>query len=430
MKKFICLFSHLQNLFRHSRIRAELLASGILTFLSVTLLFTLDFILARKLGVAEFGRYSFTIAMVSIFAVIASTGLSSGVTRFIAEYLVTRSWRSIRGLISAASISLTISTFLIITIISILAYGPLADWEHVDSLFFVLPILPIMVFSLFRQGALRGLGKISEAILPKDVLLPMLLIIFAITYSSFAASDLLFWYFVFFLIVELVGLLWLWMAIPEEAKILRPKLELSRWIHTIPQMGIISLLQIGLSRWDLIILGSTSDAETTGVYAASIRLALVLGIVSRVIGLAMAPYITQSYYEKSTKELGSLLNKIFLIAIAFSIPPYFVLLFLSSELLNLFGSEFINGSYALRLLASGQFFLNITLPFQLFLLMTKHQTALLLTMMLSTFTLIVLYLSMAHHGMNMLATINALGMLVLAIGYIVVARHQIKQLGS
>ncbi|MER3319464.1 MAG: flippase [Allomuricauda sp.] len=128
-----------------------------------------------------------------------------------------------------------------------------------------------------------------------------------------------------------------------------------------------------LSWSDTIVLGLFESEKSIGVYNVSLKLAMLTSFTLQAFNSILAPKISQLYFKNKWSELQS--NIRFTTKLNTFITLFFVIVLVGfpSFFLRIFGVEFLEGKYALIILALGQLVNSLSGPVGIILQMTGHQ---------------------------------------------------------
>jgi O-antigen/teichoic acid export membrane protein len=131
--------------------------------LAAALAIVINLVLARCLGIAEFGRFSYGMTWIWLLGTLGASGLDRLLVRYIAEYDSREAWRSLDGLLSwanrAAIIVGACLCGLIFGISILLSKGQ--NGSLYQTLEVVCVSVPLLVVLRTRQAVLRGLNRIA-----------------------------------------------------------------------------------------------------------------------------------------------------------------------------------------------------------------------------------------------------------------------------
>lgn len=103
---------------------------------------------------------------------------------------------------------------------------------------------------------------------------------------------------------------------------------------------------------DSIMLGLLANDKDLGLYTASIKVPKILVTIITSLGVVLLPKIAQYFLNNNYHELSKVIQKTLYFIILVGFPMFFGLLITSNEILYFFaGSEFIEASLSMNLLA-------------------------------------------------------------------------------
>lgn len=162
-------------------------------------------------------------------------------------------------------------------------------------------------------------------------------------------------------------------ALPVEGTARAGALGVAELLAAAGPVGWTVLLSVWLGFCETLLLGSLRDAAEAGVYAAALRLALLLNFLLVAFNTVLAPRFAVLYKDGQRARLRRLAVSSTLAMLVLSAPFFVGVFVFPGELLSLFGPQFAAGADALRVLGAGQFVNLCCGPVMLILLMTGHQ---------------------------------------------------------
>lgn len=133
-------------------------------------------LLARLLGAAGYGTYSYVLAWLEILKIPVAYGLPILVQREVAVYAGRQDWPLVRGLFTRLNQFIIVMSAVIIALAVITAtFGIAGLFENAierRTLFIALVSLPIAAFSAIRAATLNGLHLIGKAAFPDQIVRP------------------------------------------------------------------------------------------------------------------------------------------------------------------------------------------------------------------------------------------------------------------
>lgn len=346
---------------------ARLLARGsFVAFLiqgtGAALLLLIEMLVARLLGVAEFGHYALVSAWVYVLGLVGTLGLNHVLLKNVAAYLATEDWAALRGLLRRTFLwAGTAAGALVVAGLVVLW---LLESCCIDAGLFRVTLpgllaLPFVVLSYLRQATLRGFGLIGRALLPDFVLRPVVFLglLGAAVWGCAATLDattVLTLNLAALALAFAVGLFWQRRARPAPLHDTPPTYRDREWLALALPMFLIVGLNLISSRIDVILLGLLSTSENVGAYAAASRIAdvIVFGLASA--NAIAAPLIAGLHAAGKREELQTLVKSAARGILAFTLPLALGVLVFGREILALFGDGFAAGYPVLAILVAGQ----------------------------------------------------------------------------
>jgi len=166
---------------------------------------------------------------------------------------------------------------------------------------------------------------------------------------------------------------WYRLAAKEEGAV-APSLDMVKnLLNTAGPMAWATIIGIGMSFSETLLLGIFRSIDEVGIYSAALRVALLVNFVLVAFNSILAPKFASLYHRNDMDEIGHLTVRSVAIMLVLT-APLFALCFLFPEyVLKLFGSEFVAASTALMILAFSQLINVMTGPIGILLMMTGHE---------------------------------------------------------
>lgn len=332
-------------------------AAFIIKVFSTALALVLQVVLARWLGVENFGEYIYALTWINLFTLVGQGGFQNAGKKYVAIYqgnqpsmlkgFILFSYRTILGFSIIVFLGFYLST-------KIVNYGMSA------SLMSTLLIGSLMLlFNSLTQntiGILQGFKEIVKGFTPHNILRPVLIIggVFLIYFWSMqdinapvtmginAGSTL----FVF-----LVTLYFMRQYLPAGFGEIRAQYKNREWIRVTIPFFLIASLGFILNRTDILIIGIMLDTSQAGIYAVATRIASLILFGTFAVNAIVAPIIADLYMENKLEQLERTIKKVTRGLVAYALPAFIILVFARNIFLGLFGVEFVSGALPLVILA-------------------------------------------------------------------------------
>lgn len=316
--------------------------------------------LARWMGRTEYGIYEYAISWSLVLAIPVSLGLPRAVLRFISEYRVRQAWGELRGLL-LSSWQLTAGVGLLLSlgsveIISFLnRHGGLV---YAPVLLAGVWLIPLQALTQLQEDMARGIDNITLAYGPSKVLWPLLILLggFFFTQNAHGLSSILMIRVasVALLAVVLFQVIWLWVKFDGEIGAEKPTYQLRSWLLVALPLLFDRAFETLLQQIDILMLGSLVGAGSVGIYTAAAKTAIWTNFVIQSLNLVAAPAYAILYVQEDREELQKVVSAVTLWIFAPSVIIAVTLAIFAQPILSVFGPEFLEAHWALKVLIIGQ----------------------------------------------------------------------------
>ena len=318
-------------------------------------------LLARLLGTAEYGIYTYVFVWVSFVSLLAGLGFPAASVRFLPVYRVQEDWPRIYGFVRSTS-RFTFATAIAIALCAVVsaealhAFGSLA---HPSAIVLGALLVPALAGSMLYTEVARAGNRVGIAFIPALVVRPALIGIGVaalfvlrgpLSTSGALGATLLAAYAVLAVQYALTRHLFDGPHVEYQ-----PVVELREWFGVGLTLLVANAFIVTLMQVDIVIVGAFRGARDAGIYAAANKTAMLVSFVIIAVNAAAAPQFASLWALGRVDELQRLVTKlagmIFWPSLALSVG----IAALSGPLLGLFGSEFHEARSALLVLLVGQF---------------------------------------------------------------------------
>ena len=309
------------------------------------LLFFLLVWIARDLGPGEYGVFSFVIAFVTLFSVIADFGLSTFNVRDIARDR--GQVKKYSSNILSIKLVLSIITFILISL-AIQFMGKTSstiDLVYLASLYII-----IYNFTAFLQSIFRAFERMEFEALSK--------IIYTISLFGLASYCLLnnlglSWLILSYVIASVISFLITLLFVSLKFTKIRLGFDISFWKYILSESWPFAMSIIFISVYyymDSIMLSVMQGDETVGWYNAAYKPIMFIIIIG-VMALHSTLPVISKLYIKSIEKLKSFANYFLKIMSIIAIPIAFGGTALAYHIMNLlYGSDYLKGVLAFQIL--------------------------------------------------------------------------------
>lgn len=339
-------------------------------------------VLARALGIAGFGIYSYALALVSLLSVPAQFGTGTVLTRFCASYESTEQYGRLKGLLRWANTVVLRSSLLFgagAAVVLALFPGLLPEGDH-RAVWLALMLLPLVSLGDLRAASLTGLHQYWKGQVPEMIVRPggVLLMVGAVWLlrpdASFTPAETMTYYLCATLAAFSVGAWWLWRSLPAAVHDAEPETEIPVWRRAGQVLTITRGGAVILSRIDMIFLGALAGSAAAGVYRAASALASLIAFGLLAVNVVAAPNFSRLSAEADRGELVRTLALATKLALACALPIIAVMIVFGRDIITaVYGKEFVGAYVPLVILAVGQFVNAATGPVGPLLAMTGQE---------------------------------------------------------
>lgn len=348
------------------------------TVARTVILYVYTFMLARMLSADELGEFFLVLIVIDYAALIATVGLATGVTRFVALYFGEGKNDQARNIVW---VSLLIGVPIgIIFAIGMVLLAPFLNGllfhestTAVAGLRVFAVAIPMLVAAAIFNAATQGMHRMKYQVYSRDLTEQI---------SKLGLSGL-----VLVMGSGLIGVIGanvasiavaLSMALVFALKVL-PKGKESKARLSAPPRSFISyslplvfsgLLVTMQTKVDTVLLGYFTTTANVGYYGVAIKVSTFAMKINVAFGTVFAPLISDLWNRRKSRDLSLLFKTVARWIFVLSLPIFVVLVVLADPIMGLFGESFVIGGNALAVIAIGQFVNNCTGATGLMILMS------------------------------------------------------------
>jgi len=311
-------------------------------------------LLSRNLGVTGYGVYAWAIAWASVLQLIASLGFDTLMIRELAAQRIDEAWVTMRGLLHTGH---KVAMFTSIALATLCALVGLLLIEPQQRLTFLIALttVPALTLMTVREGALRGLGKVTASRVPEDLVRPICLIVLLLAaWSILAVEHTAPFAMVLQAAATFLASVASWAllrrAIPPQVHITKATATTSRWVGQAAPLVLLRAINTLLSQIDIILVGVIRDPAQVALYATATRFAGFVGIAEFAVNAAFLPVASRLFASHDIEALGKIAPWVALGGVALSAAFAAPLIIFAPQILTIFGESFTGGASSLRIL--------------------------------------------------------------------------------
>lgn len=327
--------------------------------LNVGINYIFNVLLARWMGVNDYGVFQFAYTICFVLALIAGFGVSGAVLRFIPEYTVKEDWSHLRGILQTSWIQTLIISVIISSFSTIwLSQNNLVEVKNIVSFMLGIWEVPLLALLRLQQEIARALRQMILAFAPIQVFYPILLIGVSYFWLNLHhnLNSVLVLSFSTAILLILLGIQFFFLhpLFPQQINHVRSAIKFRYWLAvSLPLLFLDSSFLI-LNQTDTLLIGSILGTKFVGIYNAASQTAGCVSIILVAVNAIAAPEFASLYAQNDIAGLQKLTSTLakwmFLPTLIIAI----ILILFADPILNLFGQEFVAGKWALIGLVLGQ----------------------------------------------------------------------------
>jgi O-antigen/teichoic acid export membrane protein len=372
--------------------------SGAMTSFIVRLLgavsqFGVTILIVRMYGADGYGIYALALSLVVISATIGRWGLDQSVLKFISLHAENEGLNSVKDIfVKALLVVITLSGMISLMLYLLAPWLSEAVFEEPVLIVLIqlmaMSIIPLSLLTLISES-LRAMKKMAEHTVVQVLLLPLISIMLLFQFKAMGMDLRAAAYaFVFASIVSVGIAFQLWYRTVGSLRHNKSEdiaVSFRKLITTANPMAWVLIVSVIMSFAETLILGLFFSSKEVGVYAASLRLALIVNFFIVAFNSILAPKFAVLYHQNNFSQVQEMI-KSSVIAMLLLTSPIFISFFLFPEyVLSVFGIEFSHEPEVLMILALGQLVNIFSGPLGMMLLMTGHEKQMQVNMFIYSF---------------------------------------------
>jgi O-antigen/teichoic acid export membrane protein len=319
--------------------------------------FLLQVVLARMLGATLAGVYFLALAIMTMTATIGRMGFDAAVVQRVSAYSAKDDWPMVKTVYRTAIVAVLISGTVFSGVLLISA-GWLSEefftseQLHIPLAIMALAIAPTMLFSV-QASALQGLKRIAEASATLSLFAPALTLVVAVVLVPvWGAAGASLSYLLGAFGAALAGIV-LWRARTSALRdASRRPLPEGFWSR-LRSFFWISVLQQTLLWSSTLMVGYFAKPIDVAIFSAANRTAMLTLFILVAINAIGGPKFSELHDSGDLINLNRVVRRAMALALLAGAPICLVLVLFNTQVMSLFGGEFIQGGDVLVVIAIG-----------------------------------------------------------------------------
>lgn len=358
------MLSSLLSQFKGKSLKSTLMRGGLgvlaLRLFSIGLALLSSVVLARALGVEQYGIYSYVLATVTLLVVPAQFGLTTLIIRETAQSEVYKNWSNMLG-VWRWSTKNALSLSLLFAVIGITVIYVIDDYRKIVFItgFFLIPIIAL---NSLRSAALQGLRKVVLSQLPENFIKPVLFIVLMLAvwlgFGGADANTAMIFQLLSTAVAFIIGAAMLNKLRPEQTKRkITPTYEKKKWRKAVLPMAFADGVSVVNTQADIIMLGMLTTSVQVGYYSIAATGAILIMVSVNVLVLIAMPYVVRLHEQNNRKSLCAVITNVSRIGFIISLPICFVYLLVGELSISFFyGEEYLEAYLPLVILSLAYLF--------------------------------------------------------------------------
>ncbi len=355
----------------------------ILRGLSALLQFGVIFFITNTFAPKIIGKYDLVFSILNIFGSLCVVGMNhsiiyySGV--FKAENSSSSLWNVYKKMIKIMGMAAGLFFFMYL-LVSKDFINSIYDEDVYTLLLKAFAVLGFHALLLLNIDALRALGKLRISELYRSILKHLSLFFFVfvlyLTHNDEYLSDALLLNSVVLSIASTFVVVKGFKKLQSDQYFTKKESSLKEiFIQSYP-MSISMIAFLFLQSTDIILLGAYEAFDKVAYYSRAVQLTLLVSMVLHAVNTVYAPKIAELYSLNDEANVKINIKKSTRLIFIASILPIIFLFIFSDSILTLFGKDYAEASFALKVLMIGQIFNVLTGSVGMYMNMTNKQNTL------------------------------------------------------
>ncbi len=342
--------------------------------------FAISLALARLLGAAGYGAYSFALACVGVLSVPALLGYDGLLVREVARFRAKERWASLHGLLRRARQMTLVASLGLALAGAGLAWAFSGQLERpmLTAFWTALFALPFLTQTRVIQATMIGLRHITAAQVPETAFQPAFFLALIAGTALLLAGRLDAQVAVGLYSVSALAAFVLATGLSRRARkaVMRPdapEYATGAWLRSAVPFALTAGLSVLGASLGVLMLAPMQGAEAAGILGIANAAAALVALPLLAINTSLAPTVSTVFAEGDKAEIQRLATKAARGAFAFCLPLALIYVVFGSWILLLFGEDFQAGYAALVILSAAQVINAAMGSVGLLLQMTGHE---------------------------------------------------------
>lgn len=314
---------------------------------------------ARYLGPAEFGMYSYAMAIISMATVPAVAGIPNLVVREISRLHFSKEWALLAGVIKWSR-----AYVLLLSVVIALLMGlslQLLNFEDpvTGLLFLAIVLIPLRGGIAQQSAVLSGFNQPVLAQLPPQIFAPVVTLV-ALSFLVISGEHLTGIKLVFIMIFAscvsiTAGRLILKKVVGVSLNKHKAEYSIRVWQSSLLPFSIMAFVTASNNELASVLLGWLSGSEPVGYFKVAIQAMTLVTLGLTSVNAVIMPRVARLYKKGDIESTQKLLTRSVRLSAVVSLPAILLLVVFGESLISfLFGPEYLDAYPLLVVLCAGQ----------------------------------------------------------------------------
>lgn len=333
----------------------------VLQLVGLALGYIVHVVLARWMGVTEYGRFTYVLAWVSLVATPVGLGWPVLVVRLVPEYRTQHAWQALRGVLQGGvgSVLVFSSVVIVALILGIQWLGKERFADYISPFLIGMWLIPLQILINLAGGTLRGLQlagwQYTIAPLRHGLLIGVVLLVIIGGGAATSEQVLRIVLAIALLVLLIIGIVVI-RKLPAAIWRVKATYQFRVWLQISLPLMLVAVFVVIMSQTDILMVGSLLGPYDTGLYRAASRTASLVSLGPIAVRAAADAVLVQLYAERDQARLQQLASVTVRWSVALALGMSVVLLGAGGVILGLFGQPFVASRSVLAILVIAQLF--------------------------------------------------------------------------
>ncbi len=316
-------------------------------------------ILARMMGMFEYGIFVFVWTAMIIAGNITCFGFQVSVIRFVPQYREQGDMDRLRGVVYASRMIV----FIISTVLAVAGLSFVQAFADKMPVYYIAPFLlgmvlvPMIALGDYVAGLSRSQGWAMLSLLPVFIVRPVLILVLVVgaIWAGYAptAINALIASIVACYLATLGALVQAIRFTPVEQKIGTRTFDMKTWFVVSLPIFLVEGFYFTMTNADVLMVGAYMEPEKVAVYFAAVKILALVHFVNFAVRAGAAQRFSTLLHSSNGTELSNFARQTVQWMFWPSLFLAIIMVALGDDLLRLFGGEFADGHQLMGILAVG-----------------------------------------------------------------------------